>query len=160
MVLVLITPRSFPSSWAKISWIVLLQFFTWSIRLKNISLQILQEIAILNIPREISANCIEPGTYMMWRSLRDGIFSVTVFLLYKLSSKWKKCQIDVLFLGVLTNRTWWKECHSSLKLRAWSSRCSSQFSLICVFFLLISVLKCHYLQNEWTKSKTVKELFS
>ena len=86
---------SFPSSRAKISWIVLLLFLIWSIRFKDISLQILQEIAILNIPLEISANCIEPGAYMMWRSLRDGIFSLTVLLLYKLSSKRKKCQTDV-----------------------------------------------------------------
>ena len=88
-----ITPRiffSFPSSRVKISGIVLLQFLIWSIRFKDISLQILQEIVILNIPLEISANCIEPGNYMMWRSLRDGIFSVTVFLLYKLSSKRQK----------------------------------------------------------------------
>ena len=121
---------SFPSSRAKISWIVLLQFLIWSFRFKYISLHILQEIAILNIPLDISANCIEPGAYMMWRSLRDGIFSVAVFLLYKLSSKRKKCQTDVCFLGVLTNRTWRKEFHfivfhSSLKLRHHIARPSS-----------------------------------
>ena len=113
------------------AWIVLLQFFTWSIRFKDISLQILQEFAILNIPLEISANCIEwRDDVTWWWCLRDGIFSVTVILLYKLSSKRKKYQIDVLFLGVLTNRTWRKEFHFivfhlSLKLRHHVARPSS-----------------------------------